>query len=38
MRVAALHHIEMAGELTALQAGVSSISELVLGRSPNETS
>jgi hypothetical protein len=35
--VAALHHAEMAGELTALQSAVSSAVELVLVRSPNET-
>jgi hypothetical protein len=35
---AALRHTKMAGELTALWAVVSSTAELVLGRSPNETS
>jgi hypothetical protein len=38
MRSAALCHTEMVGELTALRAAVSSAVELVLGRSPNETS
>jgi hypothetical protein len=37
MQVPALHHTEMARELTALRPAVSSITELVLGRSPNET-
>jgi hypothetical protein len=35
---AALHHTKMVVELTALRATVSSTVELVLGRSPNETS
>jgi hypothetical protein len=38
MWAAALHHTEMAGELTMLRTVVSSAVELVLGRSPNETS
>jgi hypothetical protein len=38
MRAASLHHTKMAGELTALRAAVSSAVELVLGRSPSETS
>jgi hypothetical protein len=38
IRAAALRHTEMVGELTGLQAVVSSVAELVLGRSPNETS
>jgi hypothetical protein len=38
MRVAALHHTKMVGELTALWAAVSSAAELVVGCSPNETS
>jgi hypothetical protein len=38
MRATTLRHTEMVGELTALQAAVSSIVELVLGRPPNETS
>jgi hypothetical protein len=37
MQVPALHHTEMARELTTLQVVVSSIAELVLGHSPNET-
>jgi hypothetical protein len=37
MRAAAIHHIEMAGELATLRAAVTSAAELVLGRSPNET-
>jgi hypothetical protein len=37
MRHAALHHSEMVGELAALHAVVSSIVELVLSRSPNDT-
>jgi hypothetical protein len=36
MRVAAIRHIEMAGELAALQAIVTSVMELVLGLSPDE--
>jgi hypothetical protein len=35
---AILHHNERVEELTALRAAVSSTVELVLGRSPNETS
>jgi hypothetical protein len=38
MWAAALCHTKMAGELAALWAVVSSAAELVLGRSPNETS
>jgi hypothetical protein len=38
MWVVALLHMGMAGELAALQAAVSSTMELVLGRSPDETS
>jgi hypothetical protein len=34
MRVAALHHTKMVGELATLRAVVSSAAELVLGRSP----
>jgi hypothetical protein len=34
---AAIHHIEMAGELVALRATVTSATELVLGRPPDET-
>jgi hypothetical protein len=37
MRLAALHHTDRAGELAAFQAAVSSATELVLGRSPNNT-
>jgi hypothetical protein len=37
MRLAALRHIEIVGELTAFQAAVSSIMESVLGRSPGNT-
>jgi hypothetical protein len=37
MRVAAIHHIEMVGELAALQVAMTSIVELVLGCSPDET-
>jgi hypothetical protein len=37
MRAAAIHHIEMAGELAMLRTVVTSAAELVLGRSPNET-
>jgi hypothetical protein len=36
MRLAALRHIEMVGELATLWAAVSSAAELALGRSPNE--
>jgi hypothetical protein len=35
MRLATLHHTEMVQELAAFQAAVSSVVELVLGRSPN---
>jgi hypothetical protein len=38
MRSAALHHAGVDGELTMLEAAVSSTAELVLGRSPCETS
>jgi hypothetical protein len=38
MRAASLHHTKMVGELTALRVAVSSAVELVLGRSPSETS
>jgi hypothetical protein len=37
MHYATLHHIEMAGELSALQAALSSATESMLGRSPNDT-
>jgi hypothetical protein len=37
MRLAALRHTEMAGELAVLWAAVSSTTESVLGRSPNNT-
>jgi hypothetical protein len=37
MQIAALHHTEMAGELSALQAAVSSTVEFTLGRLPNKT-
>jgi hypothetical protein len=37
MRTVALRHTEMAGELAALRAAVSSIVESVLGHSPDET-
>jgi hypothetical protein len=37
MWVAALHHTEMVGELSMLQAVVSSTVELALGGSPDET-
>jgi hypothetical protein len=37
MRAATLHHTEMAQELAALGAVVSSIAESMLGRSPDET-
>jgi hypothetical protein len=36
MRLAALHHTEMAGELAVLWVMVSSTAELLLGRSANE--
>jgi hypothetical protein len=35
---AALHHTEMVREVTALQVGVSSTAELVLGHLPGEMS
>jgi hypothetical protein len=38
MRVTTLCRTEMAGELTALRAAIYSTAELVLGRSPSETS
>jgi hypothetical protein len=38
MQVATLRHTEVVRELTALWAAVSSAAELVLGRSPGETS
>jgi hypothetical protein len=37
MWLAALHHTEMAREFAVLRAAVSSATELVLGRSPNDT-
>jgi hypothetical protein len=37
MQITALHQIDMARELASLQAAVSSITELTLRRSPNET-
>jgi hypothetical protein len=37
MQVATLRHTEMARELTTFQAAVSSTVELVLGRSPGDT-
>jgi hypothetical protein len=37
MRLVALRHTEMAGELAMLQAVVSIVVESVLGRSPNDT-
>jgi hypothetical protein len=37
MRLAALRHNKMGGELAALRATVSSTVELALGHSPNET-
>jgi hypothetical protein len=37
MRAAAIRHIEMAGELAELWATVTSVVELVLGHSPDET-
>jgi hypothetical protein len=37
MRAATLHHVEMARELAALRAVVSSTMESMLGRSPDET-
>jgi hypothetical protein len=38
MQAPALHHTEMVRELTTLLVAVSSTMELVLGRSPGETS
>jgi hypothetical protein len=37
MQITNLCHTEMAGELAALQAAVSSTTEFKLGRSPNGT-
>jgi hypothetical protein len=37
MRIGALHHTEMAGELVALWVVVSATVAFVLGHSPNET-
>jgi hypothetical protein len=37
MHYATLHHIEMAGELSALQAALSSTTESMLWCSPNDT-
>jgi hypothetical protein len=37
MRIATLHHTKMAGELAALRAVVTTTTESVLGRSPNDT-
>jgi hypothetical protein len=37
MLVSAICHIEMVGELAALEAAVTSATELVLGRSLDET-
>jgi hypothetical protein len=37
MRITALHHTEMIGELAMLQTTVSSTVEFALGRSPDET-
>jgi hypothetical protein len=37
MRLAALRHTEIAGELVVLQEAVSSATELVHGRSPSNT-
>jgi hypothetical protein len=36
MRIAALRHIEMTGELIALRSTVTSVMEFTLGRSHNE--
>jgi hypothetical protein len=36
MRIAALHHTEMAKEFAVLRAAVSSAVEFALGRSPNK--
>jgi hypothetical protein len=38
MWVASLHHAGVVGELTMLRAVVSSVAELMFGRSPDETS
>jgi hypothetical protein len=38
MQAPALHHTEMVRELTTLLMAVSSTVELVMGRSPGETS
>jgi hypothetical protein len=37
MWIVALHHIKMVGELAMLWAAVSSVVEVTLGHSPNET-
>jgi hypothetical protein len=37
MRLAALRHTEMVGVVAVLRAAVSTATELVLGRSPNNT-
>jgi hypothetical protein len=37
MQAAALHHVEVVGALTTLRAAVSSVVELVLERSPDES-
>jgi hypothetical protein len=37
MRIATLYHAEMAGELAALRATVSSVAEFTLGCSPNKS-
>jgi hypothetical protein len=37
MRLVALHHTKMAGELAVLRAAVSATAESVLGRSPSDT-
>jgi hypothetical protein len=37
MRLVALHHTEMAGELSMLRVAVSFAVESVLGRSPSDT-
>jgi hypothetical protein len=38
MWAASLHHAGVVGELTMLRAVVSSVAELMFGRSPDETS
>jgi hypothetical protein len=38
MRLAALFHIEMVGELAALQVAVSTAAESMLGRLPSDSS